>query len=203
MSDEPITVPVSEHQRAVDAVVEAVQKNRGTPDVATVARRAPSLTYNSADDSVTYHSAEDVALAEQPGEPDTMDDRNLLHEFRTLIDTIQTEGARLEEHTFDPLTGAKVFTLPEGSEQRRVHQLRVQHLCETAEYQRGVYEAATAARDARDAAAARGSDSQAIAQSWTGGDPRRQALLDKAVEEAEARHIADAMIRARLGNLGE
>ena len=204
MSDAPITVPQSDRQSAVDAVVDAIQTNRGGPAAVTAVQRTPAMSYNTArPDEIVYHSDEDRRLAEQAVESqDTLDDRDPAHEFKTLIDRVTAENAKLEEHTFDPQTGAKVYVLAEGSEARRVQQARVQQLCLDAEYQEGVYKRALDARAVRDAAVLRGGDAAAIAVAFTNGDPRRQALLDKALEEAEARHVAEAMIRARLGNLG-
>lgn len=201
MSDEPITVPQAEHQSAVDAVVDAIQANRGAPAAVTPAQPRPSFTYNSHTNEIAYHSDEDRRLAEQPVETPTMDDRNLDIEQENVVGLLRTEIEKLNEHTFTP-QGKKVWTIPPGSLARIAQEKLVGRLMETAEYQKGRYEAAREARDTRDAANARQNDGAAIAVAWTGGSPDRQKILDKAVEEAEAKHVAEALIRARLGNLG-
>jgi hypothetical protein len=206
--DNPITVPMDEHQRAIDAVVQAIQANRGTPELATVVKRTPSATYNTRTGELTYHSEEDARLAEeqaaaQASGADPLDGASLQWEMDRIANELRSEVEKLNAHTFDPQTGAKVFSIPDGSEARRVQEQRVNQLIATAEYQKGVFESALAARDNRAAAVARGTDAVQIGLAWTGGDPRRQALLDKALEEAQARHVADAMLRAKLGILGE
>jgi hypothetical protein len=202
MSAPEITVPQSEHQTAVDAVIDAVTANRNGPPAATAARPQPSMKYNTATGVVEYFSEADARLAEQPADISTLDGSDLQYEQEALVAKLGVEIEKLNAYTHDPVTGAKVFKIAEGSEARRVQEMQIAQLMGQAEYQQARFNEAIAAREAQGDANARAVDALAIANSWTGGSPRKAAILAEEVERAEARHIADAVIRAKLGNLG-
>jgi hypothetical protein len=204
MSDQPITVAQAEHQSAVDACIDAITANRGAPSAVTPVQRTPNMTYNTANpDQIGFHSEEDRRIAESAAPfAATLDDRDLSHELESLGKRFATEAAKLTEQVYDPKTGAASFKLTPGTAARIAQETKVGSLLHTIDYQKQVYQAALANREARNAANARGNDGAAIGVAWTGGDPRRQALLNEEIERAEARHVADAIIRAKLGNLG-
>src|SRR5688500_1110807 len=91
-----ITVPQGDRQSAVDAVVAAITANRGTPELATVARRAPSATFNTRTGELTYHSEEDARLAEQQAAeqnatPDPLDGASLQWEMDRIANELRGE----------------------------------------------------------------------------------------------------------------
>ncbi len=203
MSDEPINTPENDRQVAVDAVIAAVTANRGTPALVTTPSRPPNMTYTAKTGQVTYASDEDRQIAEARGvEVDTLDDHAMEANLKQLAERAKVAASKLEESSFDARTGQKVYKLPLGSEERRVQEQVAKQALESLQYQHGTYQRALDARETRDVAASQGSDAAAIGQAWTGGDPSKQSALDRALVEVEARHIAETMIRAKLGILG-
>lgn len=195
---------IDPHQAAVDEVVAHISAARGTPELAGLAKPGFSATYNTASDELSYHSDDDAAQAAQAAqmaEAETIDDGiDILESFRVLTDKARAEVAKLNEKTYDPNTGAERYVL--NGNARAVQERVVGTLLQSVEYQEGIYNRALENRATRAAAKAHADRAKQIAQSWTGGDPARQKVLDDATMRAEAEHIAQAVIRAKLGHVG-
>jgi hypothetical protein len=163
----------------------------------------PKLIYDSASGVVIDSDTRAEVLTDGAYNGPVADDGRDLRQTGAAIQArVDALAAQLNEHTFDPATGAKVYAMPEGSEERRVAQRAFAQVVESAKYEFGRLNQIAEQRDR----AATDRDAQlneeAAKAAFAKGDPSRAAALAKALQEEEARQTAAAIVRARRAHNG-
>lgn len=187
----------------VDDVIDAIAAARGKPSPIQVQQPHPHIRVNTATGEVSYATPQDEALAAelagQPQEDDILDNVSLAASQRQLLARLGDAQARLDEHTFNAETGEKIYRV-QGRDRENLER-QVNDLGRAAVEQHERYSRALDARQRKAEQAQRDIEGDAMATEWIAGNPQRRATLAKAIEEYEARQLAEVIVRKRLGQL--
>lgn len=202
--DHTLAQEAVEGRARVNDVIDAIQAARGgKPSPIQVQPPHPHMRYNTATGEVSYATPQDeqlaAELAAQPQDDDIADNVSLKHAYDSLLRELSRETERLNEHTFNAETGERIYRV-QGRD-REVLARRVDQLSQEAVYQFDRYQRALDARQRKAEQAQRDIEGDAMATEWIGGNPQRRETLAKAIEEYEARQLAEIIVRKRLGQV--
>jgi hypothetical protein len=189
------------------------QTNVSAQIEAMVARRAGQAvnlghpSNNTTDDSgrqesIRYNSrtGETEATGINPDARVPDDGRDLLADARIISARSSDIASKLAAHTFDPTTGAKVMSLPIGSEVRRLAEVEMVQLMRSHAYQISVAEKLQIQRAAEEIKTERVNTEDAERMNFTRGNPERTKLLNDEIERARAAAIAKRIVDRENGN---
>ena len=140
---------------------------------------------------VTHNGVTDGAELADDGRDLRADHNRQVSQYERLVESI-------DEITGYDANHQPIYKLPH--EERMSRHRQATQMAESLAYQKARYAEIQAQRD-RNAAAKVASDAEAAARfAFTGGNPERAAILDKALAEEEARVAARKIVGARAKN---
>lgn len=190
---------VAASNAAHDSVTMAVHASPGSMQHAAHQRNTLGYTYNTGTDKLEITSGEQPPDLPEAGAVRIPDyGQDIGAEIQSLQSMVDGLIGKLAEHTFDPKTGAKVYTLPEQSTERYKAIRALEQADKSAMYELQRLSLLQGQREADAIADAAAKSEHAAKVAFANGDPKRMQMLEEALSRKEAEEVAASIWNARV-----